>query len=289
MTTPAPAATHRAARMSAPAPAQRRPGEQRTLLLSIVMPAYNEERTIAAALDAILALELPCEHELIVVDDGSDDATEMILLGYDDPRLRMVRHDANRGKGAAVRTGITLARGTHVLVFDADLEYRSDDVVGLLTPVIDGAADVVYGCRTLSSDAPRPAARFRIGNRIMTGIANLLYATDVRDIHTCLKLVPREMLVAMRLRESGFGLDTEITGSLLRNGIVPVEVAVSYRPRSKADGKKIGWRDGVRCLSLLTRIRLRPRREFAAVSSQPSTYELMVFGRRAAEDRAGAA
>jgi glycosyltransferase involved in cell wall biosynthesis len=219
------------------------------------MPAYNESRTIVEAVRQVLAVDYPVPVELIVVDDGSTDTTPLELSVVDDPRMRIHRHPTNLGKGAAVRSGVQLAGNTHVLPFDADLEYSPDDVPRLLAPVLAGRCDVVYGTRLFGANTVYQSYRYAMGNRITTLVANLLFDSYLSDLHSCLKLVPRELLRRLPLRETGFGLDTEITASLLRNGIRPFEVPVSYHSRSHAEGKKISWRDGVACLQILGRVR----------------------------------
>ena len=246
--------------------------------LTIVMPAYNEERTIEEAVRRIVEAPLPCDFELIVVDDGSTDATPEILDRIAGGPVEVVHQPANGGKGSAVLTGIGRATGTHLLVFDADLEYSAVDIAGLIEPVIRGDASVVYGVRSV--DTPRgQALRYRIGNRVMTATANVLYASSIGDLHTCLKLVPVALLRGLDLSDRGFGLDTEITAKLLRQRIQPFEVPVSYAPRSRAQGKKIGWRDALQCLVILARVRFARR---------PECIDLVAVERSEAVERGGA-
>jgi dolichol-phosphate hexosyltransferase len=226
--------------------------------LSIVMPAFNEARTIRHAVEHVLETSYPCDVELIVVDDGSSDGTAELLADIDDPRLAVHRHVRNMGKGAAVLTGISVATGTHLLPFDADLEYSAHDVARLLQPIIDGRCDVVYGTRLFGVNTVYRSFRYKVGNQAMTLAANLLFDSALSDLHSCLKLVPLPMLRQMRLVELGFGLDTEITANVLRFGARPFEVPVSYHARSHTDGKKINWRDAVRCMQVLGRVRMAP-------------------------------
>jgi glycosyltransferase involved in cell wall biosynthesis len=223
--------------------------------LSIVMPVYNESGTIRSAVERVLAVDYPCPVELIIVDDGSSDDTTSILRGLADRGLRLLCHRRNLGKGAAVRTGVDQATGTHMIVLDADLEYSPGDIPAMLKPVIDGRAHHVFGTRVFGVNTRYPSFRFAVGGRALTLVANLLYDSCLTDMHTCLKLLPVADFRAMRLSEDGFGLDTEITARLIRVGVRPFEVPVSYDGRSFAQGKKIGWRDGMRCLSILTRVR----------------------------------
>jgi dolichol-phosphate hexosyltransferase len=232
------------------------------LKLSIVMAAYNEAETILEAIGEVLAVEYPCEMELIVVDDGSKDDTPALLAEVRDPRVTVLRHAINRGKGAAVMTAMAAATGTHMLPFDADLEYVPDDILRLLEPVLRGRCNVVYGVRLFGCNTVYRSFLYAAGNRTFTRVANLLFGACLSDLHTCLKLVPVDVLRSLRLTETGFGLDTEISASLLRCGIRPFEVPVSYFSRSHEEGKKISWRDAFACLRILLRIRARRRRYF---------------------------
>lgn len=227
--------------------------------LSILMPAYNEERTIAQAVYEILQVNLPCEFELIVVDDGSTDGTGIVLAQLNDPRLIVHRHVINRGKGAALLSAASLATGTHILPFDADLEYLAEDIPRVLEPVLKGRCDVVYGARLCGCNTLYQSFRYAAGNRLLTRIANILYDSYLSDLHTCLKLMPLSVMRSLRLSEEGFGLDTEVTALLLKSGIRPFEVPVSYYSRSRAQGKKINSRDAITCVWILLRIRLRGR------------------------------
>lgn len=223
------------------------------------MAAYNEERTITRAVDQILNADCPCEIELIVVDDGSTDATPTLLSRVDDPRVTVHHHPVNQGKGAALLAAASLATGTHILPFDADLEYSAEDISRLLEPILTGRSEVVYGARRPGRQKVYRTSIYVLGNRLLTRIANMLFNAHLTDLHTCLKLMPIVMLRSFNLREKGFGLDSEITASLLRVGIRPFEVPISYHGRSRAEGKKITWRDAVACACILLRVRLRAR------------------------------
>jgi hypothetical protein len=223
--------------------------------LSIVMPVYNEQRTVQCAVEQVLAFEAPCPVELIVVDDGSTDRTPHILSEFNHPRLTLHRHHHNRGKGAALHSGIARATGTHLLPFDADLEYLVDDIPRLLAPVLAGTSDVVFGTRLFGQNTVYQSYRYALGNRATTLAANLLFDAALSDLHTCFKLVPLDLVRLMELTESGFGFDTEMTASLLRAGVRPFEVPISYLSRDHSQGKKLTWKDGVRCLRILGRAR----------------------------------
>jgi glycosyltransferase involved in cell wall biosynthesis len=230
--------------------------------LSIVMPVFNEERTIALAVAQVLSVKLPCPFELIIVNDGSSDGTSEILRALNHSRATVIAHPRNLGKGAALQTGAAVATGTHFVPFDADLEYDPDDLARLVGPVMQGRCEVVYGVRLFGSHTRYQSYNHALGNRALTLAASLMYNASLSDIHTCLKLLPVDLFREMELSEDGFGLDTEITAKLLSRGISPFEVPVSYHSRSAAHGKKITWRDGVKCLQVLARVRSTPRRAY---------------------------
>ncbi len=220
------------------------------------MAAYNEERTITKAVHGILRASFPCEVELIVVDDGSADATPDLLKAIEDPRIVVHRHAKNSGKGASILTAASLATGTHIVPFDADMEYAPEDLADMLTPVIKGRADVVYGVRLFGCNTVYQSYRYAIGNKVLTAFANILFNSYLNDLHTCLKLIPLSKFRGLNLTETGFGLDTQVTAMLLRDGVRPFEVPVSYYSRSHEQGKKINWRDAVWCVWVLVRTRL---------------------------------
>jgi dolichol-phosphate hexosyltransferase len=234
--------------------------QDRRIKLSILMPVYNEAPTIERAIETVLSTEYPCEMELIIVDDGSTDGTSEILSGVDDRRAVIHRHPVNLGKGAALHTAAAVATGTHIVPFDADLEYSPSDLPLLLEPVLGGRCDIVFGTRLFGANTMYLSYRHAMGNRALTLAANLLFDAYLSDMHTCLKLVPLQLFRMMELRENGFGLDTEITAKILQLGLRPFEIPVSYHSRSFAHGKKITWRHGIECLSVLLRVRLARRK-----------------------------
>jgi dolichol-phosphate hexosyltransferase len=252
--------------------------DSRPVKLSILMAAYNEERTIAKAVHGILQASFPCEVELIVVDDGSADATPDQLKEIDDPRVIVHRHPKNQGKGASIMTAASLATGTHIIPFDADMEYAPEDIADMLVPVIKGRADVVYGARLFGCNTVYQSYRYAIGNKVLTHFANIIFNSYLTDLHTCLKLIPISMFRDLPLTETGFGLDTQVTAMLLRNGVRPFEVPVSYYSRSHEEGKKINWRDAVWCVWVLVRTRLsngkRARSGVAAKSAERQGFEV---------------
>jgi len=225
--------------------------------LTIVVPVFNEENTVRQVLDSLVAQPIPGDVEIIVVDDGSTDRTKEILQATWHRSHVCVRHEVNRGKGAAVRTGISRATGTHLLVFDADSEYDPADIPKLVAPILNGRAEVVYGVRVRGAGTAFPSIVNVFGNRLMTAATNSLYGSAISDLHTCLKLLPLSMLRRMRLEEEGFGLDTEISAELLRRGFRPYEVPVTYVGRSREEGKKIRLSDAFRCMQVLVKVRLR--------------------------------
>jgi len=228
------------------------------------MSAYNEEQTIMKVVHAILRTSFPCETELIIVDDGSADATPDLLKEIDDPRVHVHRHAKNSGKGAGLMTAASLATGTHLIPFDADMEYAPEDIAEMLAPVIKGRSDVVYGVRLFGCNTVYQSYRYAIGNKVMTHFANIIYNSYLSDMHTCLKLIPLPMFRELNLSETGFGLDTQVTARMLLAGVRPFEVPVSYYSRSHEQGKKINWRDAVRCLWILVRTRLAGHKRIRA-------------------------
>ncbi|MBM0275546.1 glycosyltransferase family 2 protein [Micromonospora tarensis] len=226
--------------------------------LSILMPVYNEEERVAEALKQALAVQYPCEIEIVVVDDGSTDDTAQILRGVDDARLRVVTHPRNIGKGAAIRTAVAGARGEYMVILDADLEYDPQDIPRLLAPVLDGSATVVYGNRTFGSHSAY-SFWYVVGNRGVTTAANMLFNSYIGDLETCFKLMPVELYRSLDIRSRGFGMEAEVTGKLLRRQIRPYDVPITYRARGRDEGKKITWRDGVEALWILGRERARRR------------------------------
>ncbi len=224
--------------------------------LSILMPVYNEEARLPEALKQALSVDYPCEIEMIVVDDGSQDATPEILARVDDGRVVVVSQPRNMGKGAAIRTAVDRAGGDYLVILDADLEYDPQDIPRLLDPVLDGRAVVVYGNRTFGSHSSF-SFWYVMGNKAVTTAANMMFNCYLGDLETCFKLMPLELYRSLDVRSRGFGMEAEVTGKLLRRGVRPYEVPISYRARTREEGKKITWRDGVEALWILARERLR--------------------------------
>jgi dolichol-phosphate hexosyltransferase len=224
--------------------------------LSILMPVYNEAATVEEAITRVFAADLPVDGvELVVVDDGSSDGTSSILSGRSWPsKLRIVRHDSNRGKGAAVRTAVAHATGEYSAILDADLEYDPADVGRLLEPLQDRRAEAVFGTREFEAHTSY-GAWYVLGNKAVTLAANLLYNSWISDLMTCLKAMPTERLKSLRLREPGFGIEAEITARILRSGVRIHEVPITYTARSREEGKKLHAVDAGRVLATLLRCR----------------------------------
>jgi glycosyltransferase involved in cell wall biosynthesis len=226
--------------------------------LSVVMPVYNEERRLAESVKQLLEVDFPCDYEFVVVDDGSTDATVAILESFDDPRMRVIQHARNRGKGAAVRTGAAEARGEYLVILDADLEYDPRDIPRLLEPVLGGRTHVVFGSRQFGSHTAF-SFWYVMGNKFVTTFANVLFNCYISDLETCYKLMPTALYRDLAIKSNGFGMEAEVTGKLLRRGVRPYEVPISYHARSRDEGKKITWVDGVEALWILFKERLRRR------------------------------
>jgi glycosyltransferase involved in cell wall biosynthesis len=227
--------------------------------LSILMPVYNEEVRLPEALKQALGVSYPCETELVVVNDGSADRTAEILDGLDHPLLRVIHHPRNLGKGAAIRTAVDTADGDYMVILDADLEYDPRDIVKLVQPVLDGRATVVYGNRNFGGHAAF-SFWYVMGNKAVTLYANVLFNSYIGDLETCFKLMPLPLYRALNIQSKGFGMEAEVTGKLLRCRIRPHEVPITYTARSREEGKKITWRDGVKALLILSRERVRRAR-----------------------------
>jgi glycosyltransferase involved in cell wall biosynthesis len=223
------------------------------------MPVYNERATLTLAIKEVLDVDYPCEIELVVVDDGSTDGTRDLYASFnDDPRVIVHLHERNQGKGAAIRTAASLATGDYLIMCDADREYSPAQIPMLLEPVLAGDAEVVYGTRTFGSHNSYSFV-YVLGNKVVTTFANALFNCYISDLETCFKLIPAKLYRELRVRATGFGMEAEVTGKLLRRGYRPYEVPISYKARSRAAGKKLTWRDGAAALGILLRERFLTR------------------------------
>ncbi len=224
--------------------------------LSIVIPAYNESQTIHLILNKVRAVQLVnnIEKEVIIVNDCSKDNTEQAILNYQqqhpDLNIQYYKHEVNQGKGAALHTGIQKATGDYLIIQDADLEYDPEEYNELLAPILKGFADVVYGSRFMGGKPHRVLFFWHsIGNHILTFISNMMTDLNLTDMETCYKLFRTKMVQSLRLKEKRFGFEPEVTAKISRIPNVRIyEVGISYYGRTYAEGKKIGWKDGVRAI-----------------------------------------
>lgn len=222
--------------------------------LSVIVPVFNERSTVAEIVRRMRSVDLPIEREIVVVDDGSDDGTGAVLTQLRDSTVRVITHPHNRGKGAAIRTGLENAMGDLVLVQDADLEYDPEDWPRLLAPVLKRRARVVYGSR-FTGERRNMLFLHWMGNRFLSLVTNVLYNSTLSDMETCYKLFDRRVLDGMQLRADRFDFDPEFTAKVLRRDIRIYEVPISYAGRELSEGKKITWQDGVSALWTLVKYR----------------------------------
>lgn len=222
--------------------------------LSIVIPVYNEAATISQIVDMVRSVDVGMDKEILLVDDCSRDGTRDVLekMGKEQADLKVLFHEVNQGKGAALRTGFAAATGDVVLIQDADLEYDPKEYPRLLQPIVEGHADVVYGSRFLGGGAHRVVFYWHyLGNRLLTTLSNMTTNLNLTDMEVCYKVFKRAVIQSIPLRENRFGFEVEITAKIARRKLKIYEVPISYYGRDYSEGKKIGWKDGfsaLRCI-----------------------------------------
>ena len=222
--------------------------------LTVITPVFNERTTVAEVIRRMRAVELPLVLQIIAVDDGSSDGSDKVLGALEDSTVRVIRHQVNQGKGAAIRTGLAEARGDLILIQDADLEYDPDDWPRLLDPILRGKARVVYGSR-FTGERKNMLPMHWMGNRLLSLITNVLYSSTLSDMETCYKLFDAQVLEGITIVSNKFDFEPEITAKVLRRGYRIYEVPISYAGREPDEGKKITWLDGFGALKALVKFR----------------------------------
>lgn len=223
--------------------------------LSIAVPVYNERERVGPALKELLSTSFPVEVEIIIVDDGSVDGTADTIAGISLPEsVKLIRHERNQGKGAALRTALAAASGDVFVPFDADLEYQASDLVRCLEPLIAGETELVYGTRAFGSHTSFNFW-YVMGNKFLNLWANVLFNCYISDLETCFKMAKTPVLRSLDLQADGFDIEAEVTAKLLKAGHRPFEVPIGYKARSREQGKKISWRDGLIAMWTIARIR----------------------------------
>lgn len=228
------------------------------MVLSVIIPVFNEANTIDEILQRVAAV--PLAIEMIVVDDFSTDGTRerLVRLGERHDNLKIICHEKNRGKGYAIRTGLAQVTGAMVIIQDADLEYNPVEYTKLVKPIVEGRADVVYGSRFIGGEEHRVLYFWHyVGNRFLTLLSNMLTNLNLTDMETCYKVFRADLIKGIRLEQDRFGFEPEITAKVARTGCRIYEVGISYSGRTYAEGKKIGWKDGVQAIWCIVKYALR--------------------------------
>ena len=232
--------------------------------LSIIIPVYNEERTILQVLNKLVTIKLiqSVERELVIVNDNSTDESEKIILNFkkDNPKteIQYFKHEKNKGKGAALNTAFSKVTGDIIIIQDADLEYDPEEFNRLLKPILDGFADVVYGSRFKGSNAHRALFFWHtVGNNFLTFLSNMFSNLNLTDMETCYKMIKKEIIQSIEINENRFGIEPEITAKISKiKGVRIYEVGISYYGRTYEEGKKIGWKDGFRAIYCIVKYNL---------------------------------
>lgn len=231
------------------------------MILSIIIPVFNEEKTVDEILRKVYAVKLPysIKKEIIVIDDGSNDSSKFKVQNL--KGVKLISHSKNLGKGAAIRTGLKLAKGEVIIIQDADLEYDPNYYPLLLKPILENRADIVYGTRLINyplkfwGKDKTILPTHLIANRFLTGLTNLLYDSNITDMETCYKVFRADALLGIKLKSSGFGFEPEITAKFLKKGFKIFEVPIRVKPRTHKEGKKINWTDGFKAVFVLLKFR----------------------------------
>ena len=225
--------------------------------LSVIIPVYNEAETLDAIMGAVTAI--PVDKEIILVDDGSTDGSREKLQQFENqPGIRVLYHERNQGKGAAIRTGVAAAEKDLVIIQDADLEYDPREIPTLMQPILAGKADVVYGSRFMGGQPHRVLYFWHsVGNQMLTLLSNMFTDLNLTDMETCYKLFKREVIQGIQIEENRFGMEPEITAKIAKGRWRIYEIGISYAGRTYDEGKKIGWRDGFRALWCILKYNLR--------------------------------